>query len=140
MESSTTAFMRDLEARYCETSGLTDRAHYKIFYCPIRRAEILTFGINPGGDPAEILPGGVGTGASSTYYENDEHDLLDCDWPENTGLRKLLVPLVGGRIEEVRHRVVKTNMAFRRSSKVSKIDIKHAKAEAGPFCEKSLKL
>ena len=66
--------------------------------------------------------------ASASYYENDENDLLDCTWLENNVL-KLLVPLVGGDRESVRSRVVKTNMAFRRSSKATKIDIKQAKAE-----------
>src|ERR1700691_1537972 len=106
--------MQDLENRYQSASGLVDRAQYKIFYGPLRAAEILVLGINPGGDPSKILSGGVGTGASPSYYETDEHDLLDCKWPENTGLLKLLVPLVGN-LQEVRHRVVKTNVAFRRS-------------------------
>jgi hypothetical protein len=76
---------------------------------------------------------GVGIGAASaSYYENAENDLLDCSWRENNVL-KLLIPLVGGDREAIRTQVVKTNMAFRRSSKVSHIDIKHAKAEAVPF-------
>jgi hypothetical protein len=129
--------MQDLESRYRIATGLVDRSQYKIFYGPLRPAEILVLGINPGGDPSEIPPGGAGTGASSSYYENDEHDLLDCEWPENTGLRKLLAPLVGGNLQEIRHRVVKTNMAFRRSlsTKSKHINIGSAKAEAVPFLD-----
>jgi hypothetical protein len=131
--------MQDLENRYRKASGLVDRSQYKIFYGPLHRAEILVLGINPGGEPSNMLPDGVhhkyGTGigaASASYYENDENDLLDCTWRENNVL-KLLVPLVGGVRESVRARVVKTNMAFRRSSKVTKIDIERAKSEAVPF-------
>src|ERR1700688_3921658 len=131
--------MQDLESRYRSASGLVDRSQYKIFYGPLHRAEILVLGINPGGEPSDMLPDGVhhkdGVGigaASASYYENGENDLLDCSWRENNVL-KLLIPLVGGDRESVRAQVIKANMAFRRSSKVTKIDIKHAKAEAVPF-------
>jgi hypothetical protein len=131
--------MQGLEARYRATSGLVDRSQYKIFYGPVRPAEILALGINPSGDPAEIMPDGVQHrvgpkigAASAGYYENNESDLLDCSWPENNVL-KLLIPLVGGERESIRSRVVKTNMAFRRSKKANKIDIDQAKAEAAPF-------
>lgn len=138
--------MEDLENRYRSASGLLDRSQYKIFYGPLRRAEILVLGINPGGEPSNMLPDGVhhkdGAGigaASASYYENDENDLLDCTWRENNVL-KLLVPLVGGDRESVRARVVKTNMAFRRSSKVTKIDIQQAKAEAVPFLREMIEI
>jgi hypothetical protein len=68
--------IQDLESRYRIASGLPDRSQYKIFYGALHPAEILVLGINPGGDPTEIPPGGPGTGASPSYYENDEHDLL----------------------------------------------------------------
>jgi hypothetical protein len=60
-------------------------------------------------------------------------DLLDCEWPENKGLRKLLVPLLNGEKEAIRHSVVKTNMAFMRSPSKKDIDIEAAKREAVPF-------
>lgn len=132
-------FMRDLEERYKKASGLTDRAHYKIFYGPVRPAPILVLGINPGGDPANTEPDGAKhkTGevaaASAGFYENGEHDVLDCDWKENKGLKKLLKPLLNGDKEAIRSRVVKTNLAFRRSPKATDIDIVAAKAEAAPF-------
>jgi len=139
MNTEYVPFMQDLEARYRAASGLTDRSQYKIFYGPVRPAEILALGINPGGEPAEMMPDGVRHrvgpkigAASAGYYENNESDLLDCTWPENNVL-KLLIPLVGGERESVRARVVKTNVAFRRSAKAHKIDIDRAKAEAAPF-------
>ena len=52
-------FMRDLELRYKKISGLTDRSQYKIFYGPVRQAQILVLGINPGGDPANTEPDGL---------------------------------------------------------------------------------
>ena len=131
--------MQDLESRYQIASGLADRSEYKIFYGRLQRAEILVLGINPGGDPGNMLPDGVhhkdGVGigaASASFYENGENDLLDCSWRENNIL-KLLIPLVGGARESIRDRVLKTNMAFRRSSKVTHIDIEQAKSEARPF-------
>jgi hypothetical protein len=132
-------FMRVLEGRYRAATGLSDRSQYKIFYGPVRQAEILLLGINPGGDPASLMPDGVrhkvGTkigAASASYYENNESDLLDCSWPENTGLLKLLEPLLDGNREAIRTQVVKTNMAFRRSPKVGS-SIDQYKTEAAPF-------
>lgn len=131
--------MRDLEMRYRKTSGFVSRAQYKIFYGLVHSAPILVLGINPGGDPANTEPGGSKhkTGevaaASAGFYENGEHDVLDCDWKENKGLKKLLVPLLDGDEAAIRSKVVKTNLAFQRSPKVKDIDIKAAKAEAAPF-------
>ena len=138
-ESSFVAFMRDIEKRYKQQSGFLNRAHYKIFYGPVRPAPILVLGINPGGDPANTEPDGARhkTGevaaASASFYEGEEHDVLDCDWKENKGLKKLLVPLLNGDETAIRSAVVKTNLAFQRSPKVKDIDIEAAKAEAAPF-------
>src|SRR5579859_447790 len=100
-------FMRGLEDEFKARTGLIDRSQFKIFYCPIWRAPVLVLGINPGGDPVTIAPDGVryrdgssGRAASSvTYCENGEHDLLDCQWDENVGLLKLLLPILGSRID-----------------------------------------
>jgi len=140
MTNSDSDFMRDLETRYRVATGLVDRSQYRVFYGPVRRAEMLVLGINPGGDPADVMPDGVGSrsggrphAASAGYHENDESDVLDCDWPENRGLLKLLLPLVDGVREDLRSRMVKTNVAFRRSSKAHHIDLPAAKSEAAPF-------
>jgi hypothetical protein len=79
-----------------------------------------------------LFRGSLGTGrcaASATYYEGNEHDLLDCQWRENNVV-KLLAPLVGGNPETIRNTVVKTNMAFRRSTAAKKIDLTKAMNEA----------
>jgi hypothetical protein len=46
---------------------------------------------------------GIRTPSSNGYFEKNEHDLLDCSWPENQVL-KLLIPLVGGSRDQIRER------------------------------------
>jgi hypothetical protein len=141
------AFMRDLETRYRSASGLADRSQYRIFYGPLRSADWLVLGINPGGDPADVMPDGVGSrsggkphAASAGYHENNESDVLDCDWPENRGLLKLLLPLANQDREQLRACIFKTNVAFRRSSKAHLIDLESAKAEAAPFMAEMIRV
>ena len=126
------AFMKDLEHRYQEVSGLRDRSAYKIFYGPVRPAPVMVLGINPGGDPADVVAdslnrrNGLDSAASIGFYEHEECDLLDCNWPENRGLMKLLVPLFNGDQAMIRAGIVKTNIAFRRSKKKTGIDFENA--------------
>jgi len=58
MDTAYTPFMRDLELNFKKSSGLVDRSAFKIFYCQVRPAKILTLGINPGGSPANTHPNG----------------------------------------------------------------------------------
>lgn len=131
--------MRTLEEEFRNTSGLPNRATYKIFYGQIKPAPILTLGINPGGSPAEISADGTqqsnGAKASSSsgYFENNENDILDCEWRENSGLRALLFPFVANDSVRFRAEIVKSNLAFRRSAKKKDIDIEAAIAEAAPY-------
>ena len=136
MNTQSTQLMREIEDEYCRKSGLQQRSHYKIFYCQVRPAPILCLGINPGGAPEKISSdgtlqdGSVKASASSGYFENDEHDVLDCDWKENKGLRELMYPLVSNDPVRFRAEVVKTNLAFRRSARKTDIDIEAAYEEA----------
>jgi len=131
--------MRALEDGFRTTSGLPNRAAYKIFYGQVKPAPFLTLGINPAGSPNETSADGTqnsdGTkaAASATYYENDENDVLDCEWTENRGLRLLLCPLVANNQTRFRAEIVKSNLAFRRSAKKKDIDIDAAVAEAEPY-------
>jgi hypothetical protein len=125
MANEYTALMRDIEQRFKKATQLTNRSEYKIYYCQIRPAPVLILGKNPGGSPEQTSPDGCinfnnGTRASSSagYFENDEHDVLDCGWPENTGLRKLLFPLFSDNRDRIRRDVVKTNVAFQRSKSI----------------------
>src|SRR5450631_172673 len=132
IDTPLTPFMRDLEARFMQASGFADRSAYKIFYCQVRQAPILTLGINPGGSPANTNPDGrkhrdgIVAAASASFFERDEHDIIDCEWRENTGLRRVLTPLVGGELSRIRSEVVKTNLAFHRSAKKTDINIEAA--------------
>jgi hypothetical protein len=146
----TTSLMRDLEARFQAQTGLSSRSQYKIFYCQIRPAWLLTLGINPGGAPSETASDGgshtagrrTGQAAASSvsYFENNEHDILDCDWTENPGLRKLLAPLLDGDLGRVRNEVVKTNMAFRRSAKISQIQREQSFDESAPILSEIIRV
>jgi hypothetical protein len=146
MDSPYTSFMRDLEHRFRQATGLTNRSAYKIFYCQVHPAPILTIGVNPGGPPAETnadgqtRKDGTITAASASFYENNEHDVLDCNWSENSGLRKLLTPLVQGDASRIRSEVVKTNLAFRRSPRKHDINADAAIAEAAPFLSEILEV
>jgi hypothetical protein len=135
-------FMRQLEDDYRKASGLQTRRHYKTFYGQVFPAPILTLGINPGGDPEGTSDDGTRrkdgspASASASFFEWLENDVLDCEWRENTGLRKLLLPLVGRDYDRFRREVVKTNMAFRRSTSSSDINVAAAAVEAAPFLDR----
>lgn len=142
-------FMRGLEEDFKRQTGLKNRSQYKIFYGPVWRAPILLLGINPAGDPAEVAADGVQyqdnrddrAASSIGYYENGEHDLLDCTWNENTGLRKLLLPILGTS-ERIRRFVVKTNLAFIRLRNTKNAEDKHTidcfKNHSAPFLRRFL--
>jgi len=140
-------FMRSIETEFKKATGLKDRSQFKIFYSPVWKAKMMLLGINPGGDPENIAPDGVHLldgsvrkgAASAGYCENGENDLVDCDWPENTGLLKLLMPLLGSQ-DNIRRDVVKTNLAFARSKKAkNRVLIETAKREATPFLNQIIK-
>ncbi len=140
--SNTVDFMKALEDEYRQLSGLKNRSQYKIFYGQVFPAPILTLGLNPGGQPDETSDDGTSqkdgspASSSSSYFERMENDILDCEWRENAGLRKLLLPLVGGDLDRFRREIVKTNLAFRRSRRVDHIDLAEAKTEAQPILSK----
>lgn len=139
MSTESTAFMRDLERRFKDATQLPDRSRYKIFYGQIHPAPILSLGINPGGSPDDISSdgkthrNGAIAAASASYYEQGDHDILDCEWRENKGLRRLLGSLLDGDVARIRTEVVKSNMAFRRSAKTSHINVQAAMTETAPF-------
>lgn len=141
MDTEFTPFMRDLENRFKLATQLEARSHYKIFYGQIRQAPILILGINPGGDPENTSADGVSVSsgdkasASASYFEGDEHDVLDCDWKENRGIMKLLNPLLRCDHERIRREVVKTNLAFRRSKTVKALKVGDAIKESAPFLQ-----
>jgi len=139
--------MKEIERRYCALATLSGRSYYTVFYSPVRPADILVLGCNPGGDPTTVHWDGVNrlkgmtspAAASLSYFENDEHNMLDCDYPENN-TTAIVLNLVGGDEAEFRRNVVKTNLAFRRSPGLDNVPKYHngmtltqAYAEARPF-------
>ena len=143
--------MREIESGYRKVSGLRNRSQYKIFYTPIQTAPVLALGINPAGEPAEIMPDGMRDrlnpntrhAASAKYYENGESDLVDCNWRENR-ITELLEDILSCNREGLRQRVVKTNLAFRRAprgaiKKLHGMSMAQAMDEAIPFLTKIIK-
>ena len=119
MEADAIASMQELETAYRWETGLRDRSQYKIFCCQLRPAQMLLLQNFPAGEPNDLLADGITSisgrtpaSASPAYFENNEHDLIDCTWAW-TRISKLLVPLFGNT-EAVRNNVVATHMAFRR--------------------------
>ncbi len=139
VERNDVDFMRNLEDRYKAVSGLSNRSQYKIYFCAVRPAEILFLGMNPGGDPADIVPDGTKTtsgkkvSSSNSYYENGENDIFDTDWVMHKNTRPLLRNFTREQDAEIRRRVVRTNVVFRRSRRHHDIDMDDARKEAAPF-------
>jgi hypothetical protein len=139
------ALMREIEDGYRQASGLANRSMYKIFYTSIHPAPVLALGINPAGNPENILPDGQRDriipgkrhAASESFYENNENDLIDCHWRENN-IVTLLQDVLSRDREGLRGRVVKTNLAFRRAGrgqikKLHRMSMAAAMGEAKPF-------
>jgi hypothetical protein len=152
-----TSRMKDLERRYKAQSGLADRSQFKIFYCQLNSAPVLHLGVNPAGNPDELESDGVrrkagGRGpasASRSYFERGEHDVFDCDWPENVKLRELVADILDTDDTGVlRTKLVKTNMAFRRApapvrNKIRQfhgMTLEAAMDEAKPFLTKIIEI
>jgi hypothetical protein len=90
----------------------------------------LHIGVNPDeleADGASRKTGGRGpASASKGYFERGEHDVFDCDWPENVKLRELVADVLGSNDTSVlRAKLVKTNIAFRRATSKKVIERLH---------------
>lgn len=139
----TTAFMRDLQKRYEKQSGLTDIRYYKIYYSRVRPSEILVLGINPGGNPLEWNPDPNEKIGIKSFYK-DKHDYVDCNYDTAVNMKPLLMAILESGNSGVR-KVVKTNLAFRRSEHLSEFSKHHgmtyenAALEAHPFLEEIIR-
>ena len=62
-------------------------AHFKIFYSDIRPSRLVIVGMNPGGNPhnPETIQ------AASLFYDDNEHDYVDCGYPLALKMRTFLV-------------------------------------------------
>ncbi len=103
--------MADIDRRYRTKSGLTERRYYSIFYSRIDPADAIVLGINPGGDPRTWTPELL---ASQSFYENWEHEYVDCRYAIQEPMLPFLTSVLGTDADGVR-RIPKSNLAFRRS-------------------------
>ncbi|MCC5809457.1 MAG: hypothetical protein JJU06_03705 [Ectothiorhodospiraceae bacterium] len=129
--------MRDIDRRYRSLTGLTERRFYSIFYSRIDAAAALVLGINPGGDPATWNEDEL---ASRSFYENGEHEYVDCAYAIQQPMLPLLMQVFGVNRDGVR-KIPKSNLAFRRSNGVDAFKVSHGmtltqgQREAYPFVE-----
>ena len=115
--------MSRLDAEFRATSGLTDRRFYKIFYSAIAPAPLLVLGFNPGGEID-----GSDLNASSSFYENWEHDYVDFrhhgkQYSLAGPAYDLLVQVLQTTSEDAIRRVPATNVIFRRSRRASALNL-----------------
>ena len=134
---ATTKFMSVLDADYRKETGLSARSDYSIFYSRIRPSEVLVIGYNPGGNPETWDESQL---ASRAFYENDEHEYVDCHYPLATAMRSFLIQSFSlpneGRIRQI----PKINLIFRRSRSQDHMgsNEKSYLSEAKPFVERIL--
>lgn len=105
--------MRAIDSEYRAHTGFTDSRFYKIFYSRIDPAPLLVLGVNPGGDPEN--PSSL-ISASSSFFENYEHDYVDCSYTIQRMMLPLLEHVLKATPDQIRA-IPKTNLAFRRSPK-----------------------
>ena len=103
--------MQLMELGYQERSGLRDRDSYTIFYSRLCSADLAVFGINPGGNPRD--PDSI-IRASTTYYENWEHEYVDSRYRIQEVMLPFLKNVLVTNNKGVRQ-IPKANLAFRRS-------------------------
>lgn len=102
--------MRDIERRFQQASDLHCLNEFAIFYSRIDPAPLLVLGLNPGGSPADSDL----QAASRTFFEDFEHDYVDCSYPIQKVMLPFLMYVLNATREQIRH-VPKSNLAFRRS-------------------------
>ncbi|AEI13180.1 hypothetical protein Celgi_2681 [Cellulomonas gilvus ATCC 13127] len=115
--------MSRLDAEFRATSGLTDRRFYKIFYSAIAPAPLLVLGFNPGGEVD-----GTDLNASSSFYENWEHDYVDFrrhgkQYSLAGPAYDTLVQVLQTTSEDAIRRVPATNVIFRRSRHAAALNL-----------------
>lgn len=103
-------FMRDLDRRFRERSGLADRRYYSIFYSRLQPARVMVIGINPGG-----RTDGTHQLASQTFYEDWSHEYVDEHYRIATVMRGSLMQALGAETAEELRGVPKTNSFFQRA-------------------------
>lgn len=134
--------MKDLDQRFRQASGLSERRFYSIFYSQVFPAPLLLLGFNPGGNPGTWEESLL---ASRSFYENGEHEYVDFrhDSKFYRAMQSFLMQVLHlSNANDIRG-IPKTNLIFRRSSqsdsgifrRQQSISLSEALAEAQPFVE-----
>lgn len=130
--------MARLDQEYRSATGLNERRHYSIFYSQIDPSPVLILGFNPGGNPDTWDESAL---ASTSFYENGEHEYVDCHYPIAVSMRQFLkdIGLINSD-EEIRP-IPKTNIVFRRSRSMDGLKISDTQAieEAKPVLDQIIK-
>jgi hypothetical protein len=132
--SASLEFMQSLDQAYREHSGLQERRFYSIFYSRVEPSDIMVLGYNPGGDPDHWDESLL---ASRSFYENNEHEYVDCHYPLAVAMKAFLKSVLGFENDAQVRSVPKTNLIFRRSRSQDVLALRPAAAldEARPFVE-----
>lgn len=127
-------FMRELDARFQDAAKLTERKHYSVFYSQVRPSALLILGFNPGGNPETWVESQL---ASRFFYENGEHEYVDCDYKIAVAMREYLKAVLGLEDVEAIRSIPKSNLIFRRSTGQGSLGIGASAAllESQPFLE-----
>ena len=130
--------MNSIDQRFRLASGLTERRFYSIFYSGIFPCRLMVIGFNPGGDPGTWTESAL---ASRSFYENDEHEYVDCNYPIAVAMRTFLIGVLGLQSHDEIRRIPKTNLIFRRSRGQDYLGMKKSEAirESRPFLEEIIK-
>ena len=134
----TTDFMRRLDSEYRARSELNERRFYSIFYSRIVPSSTLVLGFNRGGTPEDWEETKL---ASTAYYDNWEHEYVDCDYPIAVAMRDFLPKVLSLAGTKDIRRIPKTNLIFRRSSSQTKMSLRPSDAirEAQPILTQILR-
>jgi hypothetical protein len=123
--------MRDVDSRFRAASGLRSRAHYSIFYGPLRRSRILMINANPGGSPSSY---------QIVDVEGGEHEYIEGKHSGQTTRNgaEMLMHIAGSSNPESLRGVQVLNRYFRRSPGVDKKSEQSHMKEARPFLNELL--
>lgn len=135
--NETTDFMIDIDSRYRLTTGLTERRFYSIFYSRVEKCDLFILGYNPGGNPDSWSDAEL---ASTTYFEDYEHEYVDQDYKIAKAMRVFLTNVLSLDSSEKIRRIPKSNIIFRRSRSSNNLGMSKNLAihEAKPFVEQML--
>ncbi len=126
--------MQSLDEGYRAASGLKERRHYSIFYSSIQRSALLILGWNPGGNPATWDESQL---ASNSFYENGEHEYVDCHYKLALAMRGFLMASLGLSTPQEIRSIPKSNLIFRRSTGQGSLSLSARAAldECRPFVQ-----